>query len=275
MKRRGSPCVTVVVMLVRGARGLAAFGVVGAMALGACGAQPGPTGAPTEPTTERPTAVASPPDVSSATPGDTVLGSPSPTATEAAPAPDALDVACTATGTTTVTDRVAAQPDGVRFHVTSPEVGRAFEIDNVGADNAPSPSGTLVWPLAPGTVRVWCGPSEPAETDWVAIEVVDPLGVYVPVALTCSSAAHGSIDYAEGARGERGDPVAIARRHLEGLRPDDTVERAGYPATADRKVRVMRGGSIAWVGTFISDGKGGWLIGATDTCAGVEFGWKA
>ena len=258
-----------------GLRELAAFGMAAAMTLGGCAAQPGPTSATTDRPTDPPTAIASLPDATAATPGVTDLASPSQAPTEAAPAPAALDVTCTTTGTIVATDRVAAQPDGVRFHVRSVEAGRAFEIDGVGGDNAPSPSGTLVWPLAPGTIRIWCGPSEPAETDWIAVEVVDPLGIYVPLSLTCSSASHGSIDYAEGARGERGDPVAIARRHLTGLRPGDTVERAGYPATAERKVRVLRDGSIAWVGTFISDGKGGWLLGATDTCAGVDLGWTA
>ena len=261
-------------MRAHGLRELAAIGMAAAMTLGGCAAQPAPT-APTPQPTEGATTLASQPGVASAAPGATFLGSPSPTTTDAAPAPAALDVACTATGTTVATDRVAAQPDGVRFHVTSPEAGRAFDIDGVGGDNAPSPSGTLVFPIAPGTVRIWCGPSEPSETDWVTIEVVDPLGVYVPVSMTCTTGAHGSFDFVEGARGERGDPVAIARRHLDGLRPGDSVERAGYPATDERKVRVMRDGSIAWVGTFISDGKGGWLLGATDTCGGVEFGWKS
>lgn len=202
----------------------------------------------------------------------------SPTATSGAVAPSALLVECTETGTSVATDSVAPLRDGVHFLVSSVAPGRAFQIDGVGGDNALAstelpPEETLVWAVPPGLIRIWCGPTDPTEADWVAVRVVDPLSTYVPVHLTCASATHGSTDYGAGERGEHGEPVAIARRHLRGLRPGDSVEHAGYPATAERKVRVIREGAIVAVATYIPDGHGGWLIGSTDICAGTDISW--
>jgi hypothetical protein len=191
-----------------------------------------------------------------------------------APAPpSALEVECNETGTRVVTDTVAAQPDGVHFHVRSVEAGRAFQIDGVGGDNAPAPDGLLVWAVPPGAIRVWCGPAQPTESDWVAVAVVDPLRVYAPAELTCESQTRGTNDYPAGARGEQGDPVAIAQRHLRGLRPGDAVSSAGYPATADRTVRVTRVGTNVAIGTYSPDDHGGWLLGAVVACGDSDITW--
>ena len=184
-----------------------------------------------------------------------------------------LGVVCTATATRAASDSVALQSDGVHFLVHSPAAGWAFQVDGVGSDNAPSPEGTLVWPLPPGPARIWCGSTDPTDTDWVAVEVVDPQGLFVPDRVSCASAARSSIDHAEGARGEQGNLVAVARRQIRGLRPDDTVEPAGYPATADREVRVVRGEETIAVGSYSPDGNGGWLLGGVTTCADTGIQW--
>jgi hypothetical protein len=234
------------------------------LAVGACGAQPAQTVGPTA-VSATPSPVGSP----SASAAPSPAGSP-------ASAPAALDVECTATGTTVATARVAAQPDGVHFRVRNTSGGSpAFEIDGIGGDNTPASEGTLVWPLPTGTARIWCGPSDPTAADWVAVTVVDPAGVFVPDKVACASVADANVDYAQGAKGEHGDPIAIARRHIEGLEPGDTVERAGYPATAEREVRVVRNGTIAAVGTYLSDEQGGWLLSSTATCAGTGIRWGA
>jgi len=192
--------------------------------------------------------------------------------TEAA-APSELAVDCTATGTTPATDSVAVQLDRVHFRVRSVAEGRAFQVDGVGGDNAPFPSGTLVWAVPPGDIRIWCGPTDPTAADWVAIRVLDPNGLYADDQLACASATHGSFDFGEGARGQPGDPIVIALGQLQGLLPGDHVEGAGYPATALRKVRVTRDGAIVAVGTYQPDGEGGWLLGGVDSCSDAGLRW--
>ena len=197
----------------------------------------------------------------------------SPSASPAQAAPSALAVDCTDTGTTAATDSVSIQADGVHFQVHSVATGRAFTVGDIAADNAPSPDGVLVFPLTPGTVQIWCGPTDPTDADWVTVHVVDPTGIYVPAELTCASGSHGTIDYVAGAHGVRGDLVANTRKHLRGLRPGDVVEAAGYRATQERKVRVTRGGEIILVATYTPDDYGGWLLGGTNICEGSGITW--
>jgi hypothetical protein len=257
---------------------LAAAGLV----VAGCGAElgstpkPSPTAAPDIATPS--TTASAPPSVApvpTATSAPSATASASPPATAIAHAPAAAEVECTATGTTVTTDLVAAQRDGVHFHVRNTSgANPAFQIDGVGGDNTPASVGTLVFPLQLGPARIWCGPSDtPTDADWVTVTVVDPKGVFVPDTLTCGTVSHQSIDYGADAKGKKGDPVAIARSTITGLRPGDTVERAGYPAAEERKVRVVHDGQIAAVGTYFSDQHGGWLLGSVDECAGSTIRW--
>ena len=220
------------------------------------------------------TGCATPPTPSTPSPPSRSSGPASPAATAPAPStgdPATLGVQCTATGTTLASDRVAAQPDGVHFRVASVEPGRAFQIDGIGGENA---EGELVWEIPPGPARLWCGPlPDVGDHDWVPVDVVDPLGLYSNVKLACASVAL-TLDYPGGTRGEVGDPVVIARRHLLGLRPGDVVDAGGYPAARQRKVRVMRAGTPVAVATYASDDRGGWILSGTEVCNGsnVRFG---
>ena len=252
-------------MHVRHVRELAAL-IVAATSLIGCAAQPGSTGGGSAPPAGAPTASA---EVVPVSLEPTAPASPRETA---AVAPSALAVECTDSGTTVATDSVDVQPDGVHFQVHSVAEGRAFQVDEIGADNAPT-DGVLVWALPPGMIRIWCGPNDPTDSDWVDIHVVDPRGTYVPVTLACASATHGSLDYGEGARGEQGDPAVIAKRHLRGLRSGDVVEAAGFPAAVERKVRVTRGRNVIAVGTYMPDAADGWLLGGTDVCGDSGISW--
>ena len=238
-----------------------------AMLLVACGATPSPSGPPSvAPAASSPTATSSPVVTASA--------EASPTGSAAATAPLEVAVECTSTGTTVATDTVAVQLDGVHFRVSSAEEGRGFQVDGVGGDNAPFPSGTLIWAVPPGDIRIWCGPDQPTNADWVTIHAIDPGGLYAADTLSCASGTHGLIDYAQGARGEGGDPIAIAQRQVLGRRPSDIVEGAGYPATEQRKVRVTRDGAIIAIGTYQPDGRGGWLLGSIETCGDSGIQWQ-
>jgi hypothetical protein len=196
----------------------------------------------------------------------------------ASPSPAAgsvLDVECTKTGTTIGGASVAAQPDGVHFRIrNSSGEARGFEVDGVGGDNAPALEGTAVWIIAPGPARIRCQSLDPgADAEWAAFTVSDPAAVYVADGITCDVRSSGIIDYAQSAPGEQGDPVDIARRHLHGIRPGDLVERAGYPATEVRKVRVVRDANVIAVGTYAPAQDGGWLLSQVDTCSDAGLNW--
>ena len=237
----------------------------GCAGAGAATQTPSSSPAPTEGPT--PTAVAP-------TPSDSPPPSPTANATNAA-LPDAVEVTCTATGTTIGTSRVAVQEDGVHFLVRNASgESRGFDIDGVGGENAPDTEGTLVRAVPIGVARIWCGPPAASEADWISIEVLDPSGFYIPDKVECGSeAVNGSIDYVEGAKGRKGDPVAIARQQITGLRAGDEVGRAGYRRSDAPEVRVVRDGKVVAVATYASDGAGGWLIGDTTACTGTGLGW--
>lgn len=231
-----------------------------------CGAAPSPSSAPSAvPAPAAPTATAG---VATSSPAA------SPTSSVAAAVPSELAVDCTATGTSVAGDTVGVQLDGVHFRIQSVAEGTAFQVDGVGGDNAPFRTGSLTFAVPPGDIRIWCGPTDPSAADWVTVHVVDPGKLYTADTLSCDSGTTGSVDYAQGARGEPGDPIAIARRQLQGLRPADIVEGAGYPATEVREVRVTRDGAVIAVISYQPDGNGGWLIGGAQTCAdaGLKLG---
>ena len=246
----------------------ASFAAAAALAILGCATPPR---SPDAPSTSSPPPSAT---VAPASPSGPSSAEPSPSGSAPA-APSVLEVECTATGTTVASDTVAVQPDGVHVHVRSVADDRSFQIDGVGGESAPAPEGDLLWTMPPGDIRIWCGPTDPTESDWVAIRVVDPVGIYVSTQLVCPSVTSGVLDYGLGAQGQRGDPVVIAREALRGLRPGDTVEPAGYPVTSERSVRIMRGGEIAAVGTYRGDGNGGWLLSTTAICGDTGISWGA
>ena len=236
------------------------------LAIGGCMAQSAPSIEPSAVAAAGSPTAAAP----SSTPATTVpKASP---ATSFPPAPTVLDVACAETGTTVASDTVAAQPDGVHFSVHGGGNDRTFTIEGVGGGDADSET---AWDVRPGPVRIACTSiSDPSDTDWISVTVVDPQGLHPPALPTCvGESVSGIIDYAQGARGDKGDPVTIARRQASGLLPGDVVERAGYPATPLQKVRIVRDGVILAVGTYRRDGAGGWLREGVDRCTDTGIQW--
>ena len=147
-------------------------------------------------------------------------------------------------------------------------------IDGVGSDDASGPQQNQVWLLPTGPARVWCGDTDPASSeDWIDIELVDPDGYYIADVVDCASASGATIDYVNNAKGPHGDPIAVARRQIKGLRDGDLVERAGYVGGPGTKVRVVRDGHVVAVGSYSSDHAGGWLIDMTTVCGGSGLTW--
>ena len=253
--------------------------------LGACAGSPAPRGSTPAPLATsaqgviEPTPVVTPvatPTSSSvpASPSSSVAASSSAASPAGEVLPSILEVTCTPAGTVAGSSRVAVQRDGVHIRVRNTSgASRTFEIDGIGGGNAPDTEEIQVWALPISDARVWCGPSAATSSDWIPVVVVDPSGFHVRDQLDCSSGTAGSVDHVEGARGSKGDPVAVARRQITGLRDDDVVERAGYTGSDEPKVRVTRGGMVVAVGSYLSDGHGGWLITSTTSCAGSGLGW--
>ena len=128
------------------------------------------------------------------------------------------------------------------------------------------------WPVGPGLVQVRCLPEDADPGDkkgYVSLRIVDREGLWVSPELDCEGAVGAGVsDYAGGAAGEKGDPVHIAKRQLAGkLRPGDIVERAGYPNSSTRLVRVVRDGRTTMTVEYEPDGQGGWLSTTTTACS--------
>lgn len=165
-----------------------------------------------------------------------------------------------------------APPDG--------EVGmRALAIPNVeywsGSSTLAEP---FVRPLHTGEARVWCirGPFQQHDpsTDEGAFTLVDTAGVFVPYALDCASGQQRDL-FDDGFDLERSPSVeAAVRAFLDGIRPDDVVERAGYTRDGEWPYltgRIVRGDRV--VAAVDVDGREGWKFGADHAvvCADAGF----
>lgn len=233
--------------------------------IGACG---GPIALAT-PTRSEPS---SRPSIGPTEPSD----SPGPNSTadssQSAGASDRLEVVCDRATIMVDIPVVIAQDDGV--HVEVVNVGKtALDLTiehrqdgpQVGESVARAGS-VLVESIPPGSYLVSCGgPS-------IEFTIVDPKDLYVPSVLACDvaggSGTTGSIDYAPDAVGPRGRLVDVARSELRGLRADDQVERAGYPAGAKHLIRVVRDRQTVAALSYADDGQGGWLLTGSRACAG-------
>jgi hypothetical protein len=204
---------------------------------------------------------------------------PAPTApaAEAVPLPDVAKIECEVNGAQIVTERVRPQRDGLHLEIrnhTGTELAFSVEDSATGGQGASAPPGSVeyVWPLAPGKLFVKCtdDQADPSEVEGTPLEVVDEEGIWVSTSLgdSCTEASMSTADYGVGAKGEKGDPVDIARRLFEkkGLEPGDVVEPAGYPEGDETIVRVVRSGDVVATMSFLSDDAGGWLSENTNVC---------
>ena len=204
-----------------------------------------------------------------------------PTRTHAEPTPfgppSLAEIRCTRDGTFEVlTPRVAASSDGVHVHVRN-ETGEPVSIGGFGPDVEQADE-IVVARTPPGEVDVSCWPYSKhggPEPETERVLIVDPRSYWVDPELECAptgatGTTGGSIyDYVSPAHGEKGQPVEIAHRRLNGLRQDDTLEPAGYPDAEYPLVRVLREGRVAAVMNFGPAGDGGWLVEGFSSCPEV------
>ncbi len=269
-------------VLQRGGRVLGAFAatilIVGGCVAGAPSASSDGSGRATAPS---PSAGAS---VSPTTSADgsvaaSTVPSPSASAVATGASPDLAEVTCgTDPATSTSTPIVRPRSDGVHVRTTNATgEDRSLQIEDVGGDNAPVGVSETVWQLGPGATRIRCVDTEldaGSDVGWVSLTVVDPNALFRTTRLTCSSTTMLNNDYVEEAAGRKGDPVALTKTVIAGLRASDVVETAGYRQTPEQLVRVVRDGAV--VG-WLSWGKamdGGWLLSTTALCGGTGLGMR-
>jgi hypothetical protein len=163
---------------------------------------------------------------------------------------------------------------GVRFVVTG-TVGWALGISSDRGDESilleRSPMVIATTSVLPGDAVVSCSdPSLPATAPGTALRIEDPAGLYRPIAPGSSAGAcmSGNLSYGPNAKGKHGDPVALTRAVVSGIKPQDVVERGGYPAERG-SVRIVRAGEVIGSLGFDSDGAGGWLLIDSTLCDGL------
>jgi hypothetical protein len=172
-------------------------------------------------------------------------------------------------GTSVETPVVAAQSDGVHFRIES-RLDEPASINGLGTDVDPGTSEvTLSTP--PGKVEVACWPfsqHRDPEPPTVEMRIVDSDGLYVSPEIECSEGTSWSsiFDFMEGTHGSHDDPVKLARKNLKGLRPNDTLELAGYPEHPVG-VRVVREGRTVAVVDFERTQDGGLLVAGGSGCS--------
>lgn len=189
---------------------------------------------------------------------------------------DALHVICDQRAID-IEGRAVARPAGVLVEVEN-ATGDALIFNVAPGPEGPwggmaVPSGTTELALqAPaGSVTVRCSGNDWA-TDEIEVEVLDPLGLFVPSQLACpgESALAGGIPVSAWQSTDPvPEPIEFVRTHLEGLLPSDVIERAGYPEAIDPVVRLVRDGAV--VGSFgIHRQFGEWTLDGT-WCSGIDI----
>ncbi len=188
----------------------------------------------------------------------------------AAEIPTRLELACHTDGSIGLSaDIVQARPDGVHLRVMN-EFDEPVSVGGFDAD-----PGTSTWTLTdgPGALAMGCWPfsqhgsgQPPAEQQ---VEIVDPSGMFVDGQTTCGNAMSGHGDFAEAPADDGPPPLDVARRTIDGLRPDDVVRLAGYPEQDNASVIVIRQGDVIASYGFVRFSDGPWSIAGGTVCSGT------
>jgi hypothetical protein len=190
-------------------------------------------------------------------------GSPPQTVGSGAPA---ARIVCDGYTTLVRTPVVKTTPEGVVFEVEVRKgTNLAFIVREAGR-GANAEEGRFVWVVPPGIAHVRClagGDAGDMSADQT-LRIVDPDGIYKSPELGCADAQ--GVGMSDGPVG-RGVPEEQAINLVQGLRPDDIVERAAYPGSRDEAtVRVVRDGAVVAALEFENLGKG-WIYLGFSSCS--------
>ncbi len=197
-------------------------------------------------------------------------------------APTQLTVTCTDAETQVSTSAVQVAADGV--HVTVVQGGSSsHDLQIQDTTSAVYLSSTQTVPyvvdVAPGSRMFTCfDPDDPTELPGtpgfaarsVAIDVVDPAGLWVPVDLQCADGGQVRTFV---------DPPAIVdprrlmfalRVRTWGIRATDVLGRAGYPTARSPFVRVRRSGRTVAVARYSPVSGGRYVLGSVVQCQSLR-----
>jgi hypothetical protein len=163
----------------------------------------------------------------------------------AADIPTRAELVCGTNGSTTLsTERVQPRPDGVHLRVVN-HFDEPVSVE--GFDAGP---GETDWVLVkgPGTLKLMCWPfsqhmsgEEPVR---VSLAIEDPAGLYFDSSIDCPIEAFTTVEWAEKPVDYGPPPLDLARRLIDGLRPEDVLSVGGYPEQDRASVAVIRNGEV-------------------------------
>lgn len=199
---------------------------------------------------------------------EATLETPSPTVTENA-AQLVGEVRCDGESITIVTPVVQAWPDGVHFRVMN--TGDRYLLFGPREQDLPAgETREIVLSMPPGERMVFCYPeSEPSPQPQqeATVEVVDPGGLWVSPDLECpGDTLLETIPFVSGPI--EGDPEEVARGEVPQIRPNDALERAGYPASTEVILRVVRDGRTVGAVSLSPAGEDRWFMTGYRFCSG-------
>jgi hypothetical protein len=184
------------------------------------------------------------------------------------PAAASAKIVCDGETTIVRTPVVATSLHGVIFTVAVPagsDLG--FTVLEAG-QGANAEEGRFVWVVPPGTTHVLCSThhDDPGDRSlYETLTVVDRLGFYKDPELGCADGSGYGMSDGPAAPGT---PKDQALDRLTGLRPDDVVERAGYPRSWwEATVRVVRDGTVV-ANLGFEHARDGWVFNAFQSCRG-------
>lgn len=189
--------------------------------------------------------------------------------------PTTARIVCDRDGTRVLTPRVAARPNGVHYTIDNrlgDDFGYSVEFTGGGiGDNAPKGESAHVGSFPPGEVRIGCNESmQDAEPDYASLRILEGNSGYRSTRLECGGGSAIAVSgglLVPSAKGQKGDPVELARRALsERLEEGDVVEVAGYPERrTERSVRVVREDWVVAVVDYRRE-PSGWFQDSTSNC---------
>ena len=187
--------------------------------------------------------------------GVTAPATPGPGGAESGTAPDVGVFRCTSGGVETDTPQFGVQPDGVHLDVGNaggsptlvlhsaqpPVVEMPFDLVAGGGNAFVSPY------LGPGRYVAACtaadGSGAPSwEGQSIAVDIVDPTGIWSAVDLTCAGTTERVFLVKSGIT-ERDEVPSLLRATVNGIRADDEIVPALYPESTENVAFVVRRGA--------------------------------
>lgn len=185
-----------------------------------------------------------------------------------------LDVTCGPGAPILDPSTVRVSADGVHIAVAGPVGWMLNMTSDGGSEGIQLELARMVFVttrVVPGSSEVSCAdPLNTAKPPATGLRIVDPEGLYRATAIgpTRGSCVSGGAMSGGNPRGKLGDPIAITKAVVSGIKAGDVVERGGCPVE-EGSVRIVRAGVVIGHLAFSPDAAGGWLLETWGLCGGL------